>query len=74
MAKLRLQTMFFSIVPCRSFKSRESVKIGQNFNQKFFRSLSIDMDMVLETIENLKHNEMLDPLGQAWQSGIALAA
>ena len=25
-------------------------------------------------IENLKHNEMLDPLGQAWQSGSALAA
>ena len=25
-------------------------------------------------IENLKHNKMLDPLGQAWQSGSALAA
>ena len=26
------------------------------------------------TIENLKHSEMLDPLGQAWQNGSALAA
>ena len=25
-------------------------------------------------IENLKRNKMLDPLAQAWQSGIALAA
>ena len=26
------------------------------------------------TIEDLKHIKMLDPLGQAWQSGSALAA
>ena len=26
------------------------------------------------SIENLKHNKMLDPLGQAWQSGSVLAA
>ena len=25
-------------------------------------------------IENLKHNEMLDPLGQAWQNGCTSAA
>ena len=25
-------------------------------------------------MENLKHNKMLDPLGQAWQNGSALAA
>ena len=25
-------------------------------------------------IENQKHNKMLDPLGQAWQNGSALAA
>ena len=27
-----------------------------------------------KVIENLKSNKMLDPLGQAWQSGSALAA
>ena len=28
----------------------------------------------VKIIENLKHIKMLDPLGQAWQSGSALAA
>ena len=28
----------------------------------------------LQGIENLKHCKMLDPLGQAWQNGNALAA
>ena len=27
-----------------------------------------------DAIENLNHNKMLDPLGQAWQNGSALAA
>ena len=30
--------------------------------------------VVSSLIENLKHNEMLDPLGQAWQNGSASAA
>ena len=30
--------------------------------------------MPRDTIENLKHNKMLDPLYQAWQNGNALAA
>ena len=30
--------------------------------------------IVVNSIENLKHNEMLDPLGQAWQNGSASAA
>ena len=29
---------------------------------------------ISDTIENLKHNEMLDPLGQAWQNGSDSAA
>ena len=29
---------------------------------------------LIKSIENLKHNEMLDPLGQAWQNGSASAA
>ena len=29
---------------------------------------------ILITIENLKHSKMLNPLGQAWQSGRTLAA
>ena len=30
--------------------------------------------MMVCYIENLKHTKMLDPLGQAWQNGSALAA
>ena len=33
------------------------------------------MDSIQKSaIENLKDNEMLDPLGQAWQNGSASAA
>ena len=29
--------------------------------------------ITVKTIEKLNHNKMLDPLGQAWQNGSALA-
>ena len=34
----------------------------------------MDTTLIYCSIENLKQIKMLDPLGQAWQSGSALAA
>ena len=40
----------------------------------FLYKVDFRQTISLLSIENLKHNKMLDPLGQAWQSGSALAA
>ena len=37
-------------------------------------AIPVDLHGLKYSIENLKHNEMLDPLGQAWQNDSALAA
>ena len=73
-------TRTFNIEPRETNRFMPGVNKTKTYSERL--RMGIDCDEVYPgiiigkpcSIENLKHNEMLDPLGQAWQNGSASAA